>query len=54
MRTPPAPTYANLFFEIHEYRILPKYSTNLLIYKRYIGNIFDIWIPSNNAEDYEI
>ena len=51
MGTPPAPTYANLFFAIHENRILPKYSTNIRTYKRYIDDIFGIWIPSNNITD---
>ena len=54
MGIPLAPTYANLFFVAHENRIPPKYSTNLIIYKRYIDDIFGIWIPSNNAEDDEI
>ena len=49
MGTPPAPTYANLFFAIHENRILPKYTSNLLTYKRYIDDIFGIWVPSNSA-----
>ena len=53
MGTPPAPTYANLFFAVHEDRILPKYSTNLHFYKRYIDDIFGIWIPSDNAEEDE-
>ena len=48
MGTPPAPTYANLFFAIHENRILRKYSKNLLIHKRYIDDIFGIWIPSDD------
>ena len=46
MGTPPAPTYANLFFAIHENRILPKYRSNILIHKRYIDDIFGIWVPS--------
>ena len=53
MGTPPAPTYANLFFAIHENRTLPKYSTNLLCYKRYIDDIFGIWIPSADADTDE-
>ena len=53
MGTPPAPTYANLFFAIHENKILPKYSSNLLCYKRYIDDIFGIWIPSADVETDE-
>ena len=44
MGTPPAPTYANLFFAIHENRILPKFKKNILLHKRYIDEIFGIWI----------
>ena len=53
MGTPPAPTYANLFFAIHENRILRKYATNLLLYKRYIDDIFGIWIPSDDKDKDE-
>ena len=54
MGTPPAPTYANLFYAIHENRILPKYRANILIHKRYIDDIFGIWIPSaDSATDDE-
>ena len=49
MGTPPAPTYANLFYAIHENRILPKYRDNILIHKRYIDDMFGIWIPSADS-----
>ena len=49
MGTPPAPTYANLFFAIHENRVLPKYPNNILIHKRYIDDIFGIWVPSEDT-----
>jgi len=48
MGTPSAPTYTNLFFAIHEDRILPKYSAKLLTYTRYIDDIFGIWIMTRH------
>ena len=44
MGTPPACQYANLFFAIHERRIMPRFRQHLLIYKRYIDDIFGIWL----------
>ena len=44
MGTPPACQYANLFFAIHERRIMPNFKESLLIYKRYIDDIFGIWL----------
>jgi len=49
MGTPPAPTYVNLFFEIHENRILPKFTSNILLHKQYIDDIFGIWTPSDDS-----
>ena len=52
MGTPPAPTYANLYFAIHENHIIKFFSNKLLIYKRYINYIFGIWVPlGDNAAD---
>ena len=48
MGTPPAPSYANLTFAIHENPIIKKYATNLLCYKRYIDDIFGIWCHDND------
>ena len=53
MGTPPAPMYANLFFAIHENRILPKFKQNILLHKRYIDDIFGIWIPSPDSRTDE-
>ena len=56
MGTPPAPSYATLYFGIHELKTLKKFSNNLLYYKRYIDDVFGIWIPSqynNNNQWYQ-
>ena len=45
MGAPPAPTYANASFATHENTILPKYQNQLAYYKRYIDDVFGIWIP---------
>ena len=50
MGTPPAPSYANLFFAIHENRIIRKYP-QLACYKRFIDDIIGIWIPTGEQED---
>ena len=44
MGAPPAPTYANASFATFEDTFLPDFLTFLLLYKRYINDIFGIWI----------
>ena len=51
MGTPPAPTYANLTFAIHENPIIKKYPANLLLYKRYIDDIFGIWVHDDDENE---
>ena len=52
MGTPAACMYATISFGLHEcLNILPKFATNFKYYKRYIDDIFAIWIlpiPSDN------
>ena len=48
MGAPPAPTYANISFAIYELVLLPKYKDFLLLYKRYIDDIFAIWLTHEN------
>jgi hypothetical protein len=52
MGTPPAPPYATLFFAIHEEAILKEFGDNLLVYRRYIDDIFGVWLdtPSDNHQ----
>jgi hypothetical protein len=51
MGTPPAPAYANLYFGAHEHRRLPEWTASLALYKRYIDDIFGIWICDPNAAE---
>lgn len=48
MGTPLSVTYATLFFVIHERKFVPKYETNLALYKCYIDNVFGILIPNDD------
>jgi hypothetical protein len=52
MGTPPAPPYATLFYAIHEEAILTEFSDNLLVYRRFIDDIFGVWLdtPGDNLQ----
>ena len=45
MGAPPAPPYANLFFNKKEETLLPAFP-EITFYKRYIDDVFGIWVPS--------
>ena len=45
MGTPPAPAYATLYFYCHETKFVPKYTDNLLFYRRFIDDGIGIWAP---------
>jgi hypothetical protein len=45
MGAPPAPTYANISYGTHEDKLLPMFRHRLAYYKRYIDDVFGIWIP---------
>ena len=47
MGTPPAVAYATLFYAIKEETFLDSYDS-LFFYKRYIDDVFGIWIPNTN------
>ena len=49
MGTPPAPTWATIYFCIWEMIIIPEFD-ELLFYKRYIDDGFALWLP-NPARD---
>ena len=57
MGTPAACMYATIAYGFHERtKILPKFANNnLVLYRRYIDDIFGIWIPSsrNNTQQWE-
>jgi hypothetical protein len=50
MGTPAAPLYSIITYGYHENtKILNKFQSNLLYYKRYIDDIFIVWVDSQNA-----
>jgi len=56
MGTPTACSYASITYGQHENtQILPRFKNHLLYYKRYIDDVFGIWVPSetNNHETWE-
>ncbi|KZS06494.1 Uncharacterized protein APZ42_030036 [Daphnia magna] len=53
MGTPPAPAYATLYFGVHEQQSLPRFSENLLFYKRYLDDCFGIWLCDPDALEDE-
>ena len=51
MGTPAACSYATISYGQHENcNILPKFQSQLLYYKRYIDNIFGIWLPPSSNQ----
>eukprot|EP00956_Cyclotella_meneghiniana_P000734 scaffold786_cov37-Cyclotella_meneghiniana.AAC.2 len=54
MRTPPAPPYATLFYAIHENEMLKKWSERVPFYKRFIDDVFGIWLTHNDPSQDEI
>ena len=50
MGTPPAPPYATIYYGLHESKFLANYRQNVIFYKRFIDNVFGIWIPHPNAQ----
>ena len=55
MGSPPAPTYATLYFAIKEFELLDQFSVSLFFYRRYIDDVVAIWVQSNkpNAPSFE-
>eukprot|EP00956_Cyclotella_meneghiniana_P015682 scaffold24249_cov44-Cyclotella_meneghiniana.AAC.2 len=44
MGTPPAPPYATIFYALHENEMLPRWSQQVPFYKRFIDDVFGIWL----------
>ncbi|KAL7485665.1 hypothetical protein ACHAW6_011260 [Cyclotella cf. meneghiniana] len=40
----PAPPWATIYYAIHENSFLPSWKTNLLFYRRFIDDVFGIWL----------
>ena len=49
MGTPPACCYATIYYGVREHTLLQKYKDNLIFYKRYIDDVFGIWIPTDSG-----
>ena len=47
MGTSAACLWATIYFAIHEDFLLEKYKDDILLYKRFIDDMFGIWIGSN-------
>ena len=46
----PAPPWATIFYALHEQCLVPKWSTHLIFYKRFIDDIIGIWLPHPDAD----
>jgi hypothetical protein len=53
----PAPPWATIFYAIHENGFLPRWSRYVLFYKRFIDDVFGIWLrdpcPRTNASMWQ-
>ena len=50
MGTPPAPTYATIYYGLHETNFLPKHKKHVIFYKQFIDDVFSIWLPHPNPQ----
>ncbi len=53
MGTPPACCYATIYYAVREKFLHDKYRDNLFFYKRYIDDVFGIWVPNNPQITFE-
>jgi hypothetical protein len=51
MGTPPAPPYATIYYALHEETFLDTFAENLLFYRRFIDDVFGIWIVTDPETD---
>ena len=50
MGTPPAPPYATIYYGLHESKFLPQCQNHVIFYKRFIDDVFGIWLPHPNPK----
>ena len=50
MGTPPASPYTTVYYGLHETNFLTKHRKHVIFYKRYIDDIFGIWLPHPNRQ----
>ena len=50
MGTPPASTYATIYYGIHEEKFLPHHSRRVIYYRRFIDDVIGIWCPNKNPQ----
>ena len=53
MGTPPAPSYATIYFGIWEQKFLRRHKDSLFLYCRFIDNVLGIWKPAITTDDVE-
>lgn len=50
MGTPPAPAWATIFYALHEKDMVPRWSSNISLYKRFIDDVIGIWLTDPDPE----
>ena len=50
MGTPPAPSYATIYYGIHEEKFLPHHAQRVIFYRRFIDDVIGIRCPNKNHE----
>ena len=51
MGTPPAPSWATIFFGIYEDELVPRWSEQISFYKRFIDDVFGIWLTHQDPDE---
>eukprot|EP00804_Cyclotella_cryptica_P018407 CCRYP_004259-RB/>CCRYP_004259-RB protein AED:0.33 eAED:0.50 QI:0/-1/0/1/-1/0/1/0/99 len=46
----PAPPWATIYIAIHENNILPRWTSQVLFYRRFIDDIIGIWVCDEDTE----
>ena len=50
MGTPPAPAWATIFYALHEKDMVPRWSSNIMFYKRFIDDVIGIWLTDPDPD----